>query len=481
MNNKKSIFNRFPRTFWIANTMELLERWAWYGMFMILALYLTLPTDKGALGFSQSEKGQIMGTVTFMLYLLPIFTGALADRLGFKRVLAVSFIILMIGYFLMSRAVTFWSVYSVFVVIAIGGALFKPVISATIAQTTDTTNSGLGFGIFYMIVNIGAFIGPLFASKLRAFNWDYVFYISSAIIGLNLLMLLLYTEPPSKRNPASVTSELKTILMNVFKVVADFRFTVFLIIIAGFWSMYLQLFYSLPVFIGQWMDTSVIYKWLSEISPTFAGVVGTSEGIINPEMLTNMDAMFIVLFQVIVSGFVMRFKPLNTMMSGILIASLGIGLMFAFNNPFFLFFSILIFGLGEMTTSPKVTEYIGRIAPEGKVALYMGCSYIPLALGNLAAGFLSGDVYQIMSDKMTILQIEVAKRGLELPSVGDGFSQTQYIETAAKLIGMNQRQLTQYLWDIYQPGNIWIVFSGIGIVTFAALLLYDRLVIRRNK
>ncbi|PKP23529.1 MAG: MFS transporter, partial [Bacteroidetes bacterium HGW-Bacteroidetes-22] len=340
--------------------------------------------------------------------------------------------------------------------------------------------SGLGFGIFYMIVNIGAFIGPVIASKLRVFNWNYVFYVSAVIIGLNLLMLLFYTEPPSSRKAESVLTEMKTIIKNVARVVTDIKFTVFLIIIAGFWSMYLQLFYSLPVYIGQWMDTSLIYNWLHGISPGFAGAVGTPEGIINPEMLTNMDAMFIVLFQVVVSGFVMRFKPLSTMMSGILIASLGIGLMFAFNNPFFLFFSILIFGLGEMTTSPKVTEYIGRIAPEGKVALYMGCSYIPLALGNLAAGFLSGDLYQIMSDKMTLLQREVASRGLDLPAIGEGFSQTQYTEAAASMMGMNKQQLTQYLWDTYQPGNIWIVFTGIGVFTFAALFLYDRLILRRK-
>lgn len=458
--------------------MELFERWAWYGMFMVLALYLTLPADQGALGFSQAQKGQMMGTVTFMLYLLPIFTGALADRLGYRKVLAASYIILLSGYFLMSRFETYWSVYMVFVLIAIGGSMFKPVISATIARTTDARNSGLGFGIFYMIVNIGAFIGPIFASKMRAFDWDYVFYISSFIIGLNLVMLLFYREPAGERKTGSIGSEIKTVLSNVVKVLTDFKFTLFLLIIAGFWSMYLQLFYSLPVYIGQWMDTSLIYNWLADFSPNLAAAVGTSEGIVNPEMLTNMDAMFIVMFQVLVSGFVMRFKPLSTMMSGILIASLGIGLMFAFNNPFYLFVSILIFGLGEMTTSPKVSEYIGRIAPEGKVALYMGCSYIPLALGNLAAGFLSGDLYESMSDKLSLLQREVAARGLDIPAIGGGFTQTQYTEQAASMMGMNQQQLTQYLWETYQPGDIWMVFSGIGLITFAALFLYDRLIVR---
>lgn len=49
-------FKKFPKTFWSANTMELFERWAWYGMFMVLALYLTGSRDEGALGFTQSQK-----------------------------------------------------------------------------------------------------------------------------------------------------------------------------------------------------------------------------------------------------------------------------------------------------------------------------------------------------------------------------------------------------------------------------------------
>ena len=80
--------------------MELFERWAWYGMWMLLALYLTGSTDSGALGFSQETKGIMMGTVGFSLYFLPVFTGAIADRFGYKKVLIISFIILAIAYFI---------------------------------------------------------------------------------------------------------------------------------------------------------------------------------------------------------------------------------------------------------------------------------------------------------------------------------------------------------------------------------------------
>ena len=90
--------SRFPRTFWAANSLELFERWAYYGVFNLLALYLTGSQDTGALGFSQVEKGLIMGIVNAILYFLPVITGAIADRFGYKRVLLIAFVILSSGY-----------------------------------------------------------------------------------------------------------------------------------------------------------------------------------------------------------------------------------------------------------------------------------------------------------------------------------------------------------------------------------------------
>ncbi len=142
---------------------------------MVLALYLTKSKDMGALGFTQAQKGNIMGIVSAILYFLPIITGSIADKFGYKKVLLISFSILSSGYFLMGWLVDYNSVFMVFLFIAIGGALFKPVISATIAKTTNAQTSSIGFGIFYMMVNIGAFIGPIFASKLRELDWIYVF------------------------------------------------------------------------------------------------------------------------------------------------------------------------------------------------------------------------------------------------------------------------------------------------------------------
>jgi dipeptide/tripeptide permease len=482
MTKFQRIFKKYPSAFWVANTMELFERWAWYGMFMLLALYLTKSTDTGALGFSQEQKGYLMGPVVAILYFMPLITGAIADRYGYKNVLVLSYLILATGYFLMGMFKTYFSIYIVFIYVAVGAALFKPIISATIAKTTDDETSSIGFGIFYMMVNIGAFIGPIVASKMRVFDWQYVFITSSAVILVNLVIVIFFfKEPDRKKSNISLKKSIIQIFKNIWLAVSDLKLLIFLLIIIGFWAMYNQLFYTLPVFIDQWMDTSVLYSALQGISPKLAITIGTPQGNIAPEMLTNIDAFYIIIFQILVSAFVMKFKPLNAMMSGILVNSIGLALTFATNNPFFLFISILIFGLGEMASSPKITEYIGKIAPKEKVALYMGASFLPMAGGNFFAGILSGDVYGSMSDKITLLQREVAARDLDLPAISDAFTQNDYMQKAGELMGMNQGELTTYLWNTYQPGNIWMVFAGIGLGTVVLLFLYDKFILSKKK
>ncbi len=284
MSKLSETFKKFPRTFWVANSMELFERWAWYGMFTVLALYLTQSTDTGALGFSQSQKGSIMGTVTAILYFLPLFTGALADRFGYKRMLVIAFVILASSYYLMGQFRSYTAVYATFLLVALGAAIFKPIVSATVAKTTDDTTSSIGFGIFYMIVNIGGFVGPIFSSKLRhAYGWNIVFIMATTAILVNIvLVLLFYKEPDRVKNADPFWDSLKKSLKNIITALADMKLTLFLIIMIGFWTMFNQLFYTLPNFIDQWVNTEMIYNWLNNISPALASAVGTKEGTIAP-------------------------------------------------------------------------------------------------------------------------------------------------------------------------------------------------------
>ncbi|MGO3786694.1 MAG: hypothetical protein ACTJIB_17370 [Pseudoalteromonas prydzensis] len=71
--------------FYIANTMEIFERLAWYGFFAVSSVYMTTPIEQGGVGFSDAQRGAVQGIIPFFLYLLPVITGALADRYGYKK------------------------------------------------------------------------------------------------------------------------------------------------------------------------------------------------------------------------------------------------------------------------------------------------------------------------------------------------------------------------------------------------------------
>jgi len=463
----------FPRNFWTANTIELFERWAYYGIFNLLALYLTNSPETGALGFTQVEKGLIMGIVNAILYFLPVITGAIADKFGYKKVLIIAFIILSSGYFLMGIMHSFATVFLTFFYVAIGAALFKPIIAATIAKTTNENNSSLGFGIFYMIVNTGGLIGPLVASELREVSWRYIFIMSSGAILLNLvLVLIFYREPERKVNTDSLFKSLYQIFQNIYTILKDFRFLAFLSIIVFAWTVFWQYFYSLPVFIEQWADTSPLYDALYSLFPRLAESVGTSDGIILTEKIITLDALFIVAFQVIISSVIMKLPPLLSMSSGILIKTLGLTLAFLTRNPFIIVISILIFSLGEMMFSPKILEYIGRIAPREKAALYMGTQYLPFSLGNFFAGFISGGGFSKLADKYQMaLKL--------LPQLRDGsvnLTHEQLYAKAAELINTDKAGLDRILWDTFHPVFFGLVLLGLGCLSVILLLIYNRLI-----
>jgi len=472
----------YPKNFWIANTMELFERWAWYGIFMVLALYLTGSTETGALGFTQEQKGWMMGIVTGGLYFIPIFTGAIADRFGYKKTLLVAYTCLSTGYYLMGTFKTFPAVFATFILVGLGAGLFKPVVQATIAKSTNEKTSSIGFGIFYMMINIGGFIGPIFASKLRASHWQYVFIMASFVILFNFIVVIFFFEEPTKEVVVEpLGASMKKIIKNIIEALSDFKLVVFLILIIGFWSMFNQVYYTLPSFIDQWIDTSSVYHLLEKISPSFAAAIGTPEKTVAAEMMTNLDAFFIIIFQILVSFLVMKRKPLQAMMIGITVSSIGLGLSYVFQNGSFLILTILVFSLGEMAASPKIYEYIGRIAPKDKTALYMGCSFLPLAGGNFFAGMLSGKVYGSMADKFTLATMDMAKRGIAIPQFTEHFTKNDLLNQAANSLHKTQFEYSQYLWNTYHPSKVWMVFTAIGVATGILLYLYDLLWMREKK
>ncbi|MDR1259274.1 MAG: MFS transporter [Tannerellaceae bacterium] len=467
-----NIFRKYPRTFWTGNGIELFERWAWYGFFMLFANYLTGSSDMGGLEFSQSQKGILLGVGTGILYFLPVLTGAIADRYGYKRVLFISFLIYASAFILLPLFRSYTGVFLMYLYLAVGAALFKPVIQATVARTTTPETSSIGFGIFYMIVNIGAFFGPMVTLLFKS-SYHLVFYISAGIILLNMFLLPFYKEPVryEAKRESSLSGSFAVIFRNIGDILKDTRFILFLLIIAGFWAMYYQLFFTLPVFVSQWIDTGALYDFFRRYIPFISENYSVGPGVMEAEFITNMDAFYIILFQVIVSGLVMKMTPLRSMTGGFLVCTIGIALTFISQNVLFTLAALLLFSLGEMAGSPKVQEYTGRIAPEDKKALYMGYSFIPVFIGNILAGFISGNVYQSVSDKVVITRKFVESRGLHLP---EGLSSNSFFEETARQAGLSPQELTNLLWDAYHPSRFWMVLMAIGIAAVCCLFIYDK-------
>ena len=471
----------FPRTFWVANTMELFERWAYYGMFTVLSVYMTDPISKGGLGFSQEERGIMQAVVTGVLYLLPILGGALADRFGFRRVLIAAFLTLASGYYAMGQFHAYAPFFMAFLVVAVGGAIFKPIIVGTVSKTTDKRTETLGFGIFYMIVNIGGFIGPWAASRMRDMNWSYVFIMCAVVIILNLGLLLFYREP--KRNQhmkEPISKTLKQIFSNTLIVLKDFKFVLFLLIIVGFWTMYMQLFFTVPVYIGQWVDTSVIYDRLGSLKGIL-GSVENGQGLIRPELMINIPAFVIILFQIIISSMVKNISPLRSMVAGIFIVVVGLGQIYFHISGWYVALSLVILAFGEMISSPRIQEYISTIAPEQKVGLYMGYSFLPVAGGNVLGGLLSGQLYGKLSDKYVLLRKYLIDQGLAESDKITGVDDAVLFNDSLEKLKLTSLQLNQLLYENYHPGRIWLIFAGIGILTGFSLFLYNRFLLKQSE
>ncbi|MDX9883554.1 MAG: MFS transporter [Prolixibacteraceae bacterium] len=482
MMGKSSVFRQYSRTFWASNLIELFERWAWYGFYLALALFLVNSKDTGALGFTQAQKGLIMGTGSMLLYFLPVITGAIADKVGYKKILYLSFAVYISGFFMMRSSDSFGMAFFSFIWICIGGALFKPIISAMIARTTNSETASIGFGIFYMMVNIGGFIGPFISGMILKKGWDYVFFMSIAVLALNYIVtIFFFKEPVVRAEGESIGKSIGQAFVNIWITIQNWRYVIFLLIMSLFWAAFNQLYYSFPVFVEEWADTSGIYRLVASLSPSAAETIGNGWGGISTVTFSSMDSFFIICFQLVVSSFVMRFRPLHAMMGGILVLAVGLGLMFSGRDGWIVLFGVLIFGLGEMASSPKYTEYIGRIAPIDQKALYIGTSYLPFALGHQLAGWLSGSVYEGISDKLFLLKKEVARLGLQIPDISESFSKNEYIGEAARQMGMNGSELSGFLWANYHPGNIWMVYSGIALSSSALLYLYNRYILPPKK
>ena len=391
----------FGYSFYLANAMEIFERLAWYGFFTLSSLYMSTAVSSGGLGFSEIQRGTIQGVIPFLLYLLPVFTGALGDRYGYKRMFFLAFAIMTPGYYLLGQVSSYSAFFAVLLCVAVGAAIFKPLVVATVSRTTNDRNRGLGFGIFYTMVNVGGFIGPLIAGVIKGISWDWVFTLASFWIAVNFLLLLLYREPVVKvesasKNPISIVSDISRVLKNR-------PFVIYLLIMSGFWACYNQLFLTLPLYIRDYVDTSPLLTVVQGFSPAVALAISAEEPTqISPEFITAFNFGSILLLQIAVSARCQNRPALRTLVLGTITVAasflwIGFGPIW---GGLGVVTAVLAFSLGEMLASPKSQEYVAESMPSEQAALFMGYYFLSMALGFLLAGLMSGWGYGVLAQSM---------------------------------------------------------------------------------
>ena len=366
----------FERSFWVANFTELFERLAYYGASAVMAIYLT-----EQLHFSKELAGWMMGVFGFVVWLLPVLGGTLADRFGFRRALMFAYLVMTAGYFLLGSLSApwmqaarqalgdHWLVFAILMIPALGPAVVKPCVAGTTARASAENVRSIGYSIYYTLVNIGGTLGPVMAWLVRKrLGWgiENVFRVSALSVFLMFLVTLLFFQEPAGSEERKVESVADAI-RNMLVVLANFRFVLFLLIFSSFYVVFWQEFISAPVFLRGYVDPNA-----------------------DADLVLSTDALTVICFQILISYLTRKIPTFPAMTLGLVISSLAWLILAFVPTTLGLIAALVVLALGEMTQSARYYEYISRLAPTGRQGLYMGYAFLPIAIGYFIAGPLGG-------------------------------------------------------------------------------------------
>lgn len=377
--------------FWVANTIEVLERFAYYGIYFGFGIYLT------HLGYSRSQLGVVQSAFLLVSYAVPLVSGTFADRFGFKKVLIVSYIAYLPSILLLMLTKSFSGIALTMLSIGLAAGIFKPLVAGTIRVTTDSSNKTLGFGIFYAMVNVGGSFGPIVAGKLRAISWHYAFLAAAIAIGVMLLItIFFYQEPPRKLEQETLGKKFRDIATTL----ADLKFSIFLLLLGIlFWLPFWSFFNLCALYVDNNLDTAQLYQGLRSVfGQTFAdffsrqGKDGTRH--ILGETISH-TGYIIMLLQLCVSRIFERRRAMPSFMLGLFVMAAGLAIIGLAHSGIscLVFLGILLFAVGEMITSPRIQEYITWIAPKEKAGLYMGSNFLGVMIGGFSSGLIYTTLY----------------------------------------------------------------------------------------
>ncbi|MFO0840156.1 MAG: MFS transporter [Phycisphaerae bacterium] len=506
--------------FWIVGGMEMVERLAFYGVKAVATLYAKDPVSSGGLGVNMTAFGVITATWAFVQCFVPIFTGGLSDRYGYKETIFASTIVKILGYLIMAWFPTYWGFFAGVIVLAIGTAIFKPGIQGTLIKSTDRRNSSIAWGIFYQTVNIGGFLGPLVAGYMRKMEWTYVFYSCAVIISLNFLLLLTYREVGKEERLARQRAEAtggiarRSLFSESLTELAKPHVWTYLLLFSGFWFMFNSLFDVLPAHIDDWVDSSDVVRALNPSGQSgnpivnFFVIVSEDGTHVQPEGMVNVNAGLIMTTCFIFAGLSACMRATTSMFVGTLLAAIGLfGCGYA-TLGWMSLGAIAIFSVGEMLSSPKFSEFIGNFAPHDKKAMYIGFSQIPIAIGWTLEGQLGLTMYEHMASKDRFsrdLMVDWIRGGkIELPTLdalttlagshaaqnppeklaewfrldpgqfASAIPQGEAFQWLVTISHQTPQALTSLLYSTHNVGLLWYIMGGIGVASAIGIWIYGQ-------
>jgi dipeptide/tripeptide permease len=497
----------FSRTYWTLNVIEMWERLAFYNLRVMAPIYIMQADSPGGLHLTAADKGTIYAWWAVFQSLLPVFTGGIADRFGYKRTLAGAISLMAFGYLMIAllRDVpgvsNYWAFFAAILTMATGTAFFKPSIQGSLAHQLTKENSSVGWGIFYWVVNVGAFIGHFLPSLLLGLStmlpgllyaephskeaWRNLFLASAGFTCFNLLLLFTFRDVPSG---ASKTESLGQVLWRTLVNILEPRLLAWMAIMSCFWLMMFQLWDLQPNFIADWVDSRPLAQALEFLPGALRRLVveQTPRGPMVPQqVLLSFNALFIIVGVVGVAWLTRHMRTLAAMLLGMLTATAGVLVAGWTQSAWLLVAGILLFSLGEMMTGPKKIEYLSLIAPPGKKGLYLGYVNIPVGVGVFIGSWIAGLVYGRYGEKAVLALRYLAEHtawGATKHWNGDlaALESTLGVKRAGAMLklqevtGLDPTAATQVLWNTYSPHQIWIPFALIGVLAAVALWIFGQ-------
>jgi len=333
----------------------------------------------------------------------------------------------------------------------VGASFIKPLITGTVAKTSNEANRARAFAIFYWVVNIGAFSGKTFVPWIRkGLGLEYINFFSAGMCVVALLFaLFFFKELEAKEERKS----LKEVFTALGKILINARLMILTVIIAGFWMIQSQLYASMPKFVLRTVGTDANPSWLGNVNPF---VVVLFVVLITQVMRRHsaVSSMFIGMLIMPLSAFSMSLGPWLQSLAGDQIGILG-GLIF---HPYTIMMlgGISLQGLAECFISPRFLEYFSFMAPKGEEGVYLGFShlhsFISYSIGGVLSGFL---LSKYCPNPKTLLSPDLLRQV------------TEYGADARSLLTAEQFA-THYANAHY----IWYYFAAIGFVAAIALWIF---------